>query len=469
MTSPSWDPVAAQALARPDAVAVVGHGARTWAEWDRETARAAASLRSLGHGRLALRAQDRLTLATLALGAVRGGVTGVLIPVRWPAPLVSEALVSAGVAAAVSDLDIPSVETHGLGSDGVREPRTRSPLAVGGGLGEGPPVQGDVDTRRPGALAVFTSGSTGAPKAALLPWSALLASADGVISHLGVHEGDRWLLDLPVAHVGGLGVVLRCARAGAAMAVPEPGKPVHEAVETLRPTHASFVGTQLRRLLDSGADASSLRAILLGGSSIPVDLLDRAAEAGLPIAPSYGLTEMGSTVTATVPSRDLGTSGRLLPGREVSVREGEIHVRGATRFAGYLTPDGLTTPFDADGWFATGDLGRLDEEDRLVVEGRRGLMFVSGGENVQPEAIERALLGIEGVAEAAVVPRGDAEFGYRPVAFVRMESGEPDTRRLGAALRDTLPGFMVPVAFFAWEGANGMKPDRQALALRASS
>lgn len=441
------DPVAERARQRPEGDAVVGAGARTWAAWDREIDRAAAGLAAIGDERIGLRAQDRLTLATLALGAVRAGVTGVLVPVRWPAALAAESLRSAGVGTVVSDLPVPALRTVAL------DDLDRQPAALG---------------VAPGALAVFTSGSTGAPKAALLPWGAMLASAEGVASRLGFREGDRWLLDLPVAHVGGLGVVVRCALVGAAVAVPERGWSVAESVEALRPTHLSFVATQLRRLLEGGGDHSSLRAVLLGGSAIPADLLRRAIDAGLPIATSYGLTEMASTVTASASGADLGTSGRVLPGREVRVEEGEIQVRGATRFAGYLTPSGLATPFDADGWFATGDLGRLDSEGRLVVEGREGLRFISGGENVQPEAIERALLQIAGIAEAVVVPVPDEEFGQRPVAFLRTASGEaPDAAGLAEALRETIPGFMVPVAFLAWEGARGMKPDRQALAAAA--
>ncbi|MEM6325778.1 MAG: AMP-binding protein [Bacteroidota bacterium] len=498
------DPVARQARERPEAPAVVGHGARTWAEWDREITEAAVALARLGVERIALRHADRLRLATLALGAVRAGCTGVLVPTRWPGPFAAEALAGAGVRHAVSDLPIPGVhipDPSRLGDDDSR-------LGTEAGAME----------QRPGALAVFTSGSTGPPKAALLSWAALLASARGVNAHLRFGSGDRWLLDLPVAHVGGLGVVVRCAVGGGAMAVPTPGASVAESVEALQPTHASLVSTQLRRLLDAHATPSSVRAILLGGSAIPEELIHRATEAGLPMCTSYGLTEMASTVAATRLGAGLGTSGRVLASREVAVREGEIHVRGATRFGGYLVPkpsgeedrggltrssheaqgnpaaqatvpghrpppappvqeeraepngdDGLVRPFDADGWFATGDLGRLDDEGRLIVEGRKGLQFVSGGENIQPEAIERALLRLSGVAEAVVVPVEDEAFGHRPVAFVRMETGAPpDGQALGAGLRESLPGFMVPVAFHAWEGARGMKPDRVGLAARAT-
>ena len=433
------DPVALQARRQPRGLAVAGGEARTWDQWDREIDDAADRLARAGGGRLALRSPDRLELAALALGAVRAGATGVLVPARWPDAMASRALAEAGVAGAEARRDRA---THRVAPT---EDESGPSLAEMG--------------RSSGALAVFTSGSTGAPRAALLTWDALLASAEGVVSHLGLRSGDGWLLDLPVAHVGGLGVVVRCALAGAALVLPDA---------SARPTHASLVSTQLRRLLDnSPAWARDLRAVLLGGSAIPADLLDRAHGARLPIATSYGLTEMGSTVTATpVPASrtDLATSGRVLPGREVRIVDGEIHVRGAMRCAGFLTRDGLADLSGEDGWLATGDLGRFDGEGRLVVSGRLGLRFVSGGENVQPEAIEAALLAQPGVAEAVVVPVPDREFGFRPVAFVRSVGGAPpDAARLGSDLRALLPGFMVPVAFHAWRGAEGMKPDRRSL------
>ncbi len=465
------DPVAAQARQRhgsplapghdpPEPLAVAGRESLTWAEWDARIGRAARGIAALGADRVALRCDDRLTLAALTLGAIRAGVLAVLVPARWPAPLAEESLAAADVTVAVSDLPLADVETV-------------APEAVLAGREAMP--GGDLDPDRH-AVAVFTSGSTGAPKAAVLSWGALAASARGVNAHVGLGAGDRWLLDLPVAHVGGLGIVIRCAMAGATMVLPLADQSLAEAMGALRPTHASLVSTQLRRLLASGADLSSLRAVLLGGSAMPGDLLREAVARGLPVSPSYGLTEMGSTVTAVAlgtrpwaAPEALATSGAPLAEREVRISDsGEIEVRGATRFAGYLTASGLSRPFDARTWFATGDLGRMDASGRLVVSGRRGLMFVSGGENVQPEAIERELLALGAVAEAVVVPVDDAEFGQRPLAFVRPAAGAAlDADAIRAVLRTSLPGYMIPVAVREWEGARGMKPDRAGLARQA--
>ena len=278
---------------------------------------------------------------------------------------------------------------------------------------------------------------------------------------LGLEVGDRWLLDLPLYHVGGLGVVVRCVLAGATIAIPPPGTSTAEGVANLRPTHASFVATQLRRLLDAGADLSSLRAVLLGGSAIPRDLLDRALRQRVPVSVSYGMTETTATVTATDPGDASGTSGRPLAYRDVRISaSGEIEVGGPTVAA--VLDGAEIRPLGP--WHATGDLGQIDDQGRLVVTGRADLQFVSGGENVRPEAIEAALPALDEVAEAVVVPVLDAEWGARPVALVRpTASGPLDPAALAGALRQSLPGFMVPVAFHAWAGAEGMKPDRPAL------
>jgi O-succinylbenzoic acid--CoA ligase len=156
-----------------------------------------------------------------------------------------------------------------------------------------------------------------------------------------------------------------------------------------------------------------------------------------------------------------------LPEREVSISQGgEILVRGATLFAGYVEDGTPDRPVDSDGWFHTGDLGELDENGFLRVLGRKDNMFVSGGENIQPEEIEEALSALSGVEAAVVVPVDDPEFGQRPVAFVRME-GEK-TVDLAPGLEKILPRFKIPVAFYAWpEEGGGMKVNRVSFRERA--
>jgi O-succinylbenzoic acid--CoA ligase len=450
------DPVRAHAERRPDAPALVTpETALPWAGLDARVGGAAARLAE-GPRRVAVQARTSPDLVVLVLAALRARRVLVPLSTRWPPAAAADALGRLGLDLLLTDGTTeppPGVAVRGL-ADATRQRAE----------GAAPPLSPD----RPFTV-VHTSGSTGRPKAALHTVGNHVWSARGVNERMGLGADGRWLLDLPLYHVGGLGVVVRCALAGAAVAVPTPGTGTAGAVRDLRPTHASLVSTQLRRLLDADADASSLRAVLLGGSAVPAELLDRAVRRGLPVATSYGLTEMTSTVTATdpgAPRADLATSGRALARRRLRVSEaGEVEVGGPALFAGYLDGGRLRPP---GAWHPTGDLGRLDAEGRLVVTGRRDLLFVSGGENVQPEAVEAALLRLEAVAEAAVVPVPDAEFGARPVAFVRPAGGAPvDGARLAAALRQRLAGFEVPVAFHAWGGAGGMKPDRPVLTREA--
>ena len=432
------DPVRQQAEAQPDAPALVtGTEVWTWAELD---ARVGAGAARLVHDRgpVAVQAETSPGLVVLALAALRAGRLLVPLSTRWPPAATAQALRRLGLDGVVSVPDEPD------------------------GAPSGDPP--DLDGATPWTL-VHTSGSTGTPKPIVHTVGNHVWSARGVIEHLGLGPGDRWLLDLPLYHVGGLGVVVRCVLAGATLAVPSRSVPPAERVSRLRPTHASFVATQLLRLLDADADLSSLRTVLLGGSAIPAGLVARAHQRGVRASVSYGLTEMTSTVTATAPGEDAAGSGRPLPYRDVRLSAaGEIEV-GGPALAG-VWDGGAVRPLGP--WHPTGDLGHWDGRGRLVVTGRRDLQFVSGGENVRPEAVEAALTALDAVAEAVVVPVPDTTFGARPVAWVRPAPGcALDPAALAAALRQTVAGFAVPVAFWAWPGADGLKPDRPALTREA--
>jgi O-succinylbenzoic acid--CoA ligase len=323
------------------------------------------------------------------------------------------------------------------------------------------------------ATVVFTSGSTGVPKGALHTFGNHYFSARGSNANIALEPQDRWLHSLPLYHVGGISIVFRCLLAGASVALPEPVASLGEAIACSGATHVSLVSTQLLRLLrEEGFDPSGLKAILLGGGPMPGYLLEEALARKLPVHTSYGLTEMASQVTATPPGasrEELRTSGRPLPHRELSISEdGEILVRGETLFAGYIEREAIELPIDAESWFHTKDLGELDAEGYLRVRGRKDNLFLSGGENVQPEEVEEALCLLEGVEAAVVVPVPDPEFGFRPAAFVRTTGGVVEPKKLKHALEPVLARFKIPVAYYEWpEAIGGMKADRSALAERA--
>jgi O-succinylbenzoic acid--CoA ligase len=320
-----------------------------------------------------------------------------------------------------------------------------------------------------------------------------------------VNPGDRWLLSLPLYHVGGLAILFRCALGGAGVALPDPEAALAESIESCRATHLSLVATQARRLLDwgttgrgggeSGEEGGGLpgrvRAVLIGGGPVPAPLLDRAVDAGWPAYTTYGCTEMASQVTTTsadASRADLATAGRPLPHRALRIdgdadaetsegseaEAGEILLGGAVLFRGYVEPDGdgdvRLEARDEDGWYPSGDRGRIDAEGRLRVIGRVDRLFISGGENIQPEEIEAALQQADGIDRAVVVPVSHAEYGQRPVAFVRAADWNPNEWRRHLAAR--LPRFKIPDAFEplpaqAVEGR--MKVDRHALRTRAEA
>ncbi len=437
----------------------------SYSELDRRVSAAAGRLEEFGvspGARVALYLPKNVGYLVLLLALMRAGIVACPVSTRLPAGGVGPFLERAGCAVlisgdgkllrAVEGVDV--LDPEAVLAEDVEDEKTSEPA--------------EIPLDRP-ATVVFTSGSTGVPKAALHTFGNHYFSAVGSNANIALAAGDRWLHSLPLYHVGGLSIVFRCLISGAAIALPEPDAPLGRSISELRATHVSLVSTQLLRLLREDTDLEGLRAVLTGGGPMPEDLVDEALSRGLPVHTSYGLTEMASQVTATSPgaaTEELRTAGRVLPYREVSVSgEGEILVRGETLFAGHVEGGKTGRPAGAGGWFRTGDLGRLDWAGRLRVLGRRDNLFVSGGENVRPEEIEAALIQVPGVEEAVVVPVPDPEFGARPVAFVRLSGVVGDLAR---ALEPVLPRFKIPQAFHDWEGAGGMKPDRLALRERAN-
>jgi O-succinylbenzoic acid--CoA ligase len=396
---------------------------------------------------------------TLMLAVIRAGHVACPVSDRLPPNGVAQLLERAACNAVISDDDV-------LRSAGAGLYRSKpGPLLEDRQRGE----PADIHLDQP-ATIVFTSGSTGTPSAALHAYGNHYHNALGSNANITLRPGDRWLHSLPLYHVGGISILFRCLLAGATIALPGQGTPIGESVADLGATHVSLVSTQLLRLLREDTELGGLKAVLMGGGPVSASLVDEALSRGLPIHTSYGLTEMASQVTTTppgAPPEALRTAGRVLPEREVLIsQEGEILVRGATLFAGYVEDGKLDLPLDTDGWFHTGDLGESDENGYLRVLGRKDNLFVSGGENIQPEEIEEALSALPGVEAAVVVPVDDPEFGQRPAAFVRMEHG--NTVDFALELEQVLPRFKIPIAFYAWpEEGGGMKVNRVTFRERA--
>ena len=271
------------------------------------------------------------------------------------------------------------------------------------------------------AAILFTSGTTGTPRGAVLTSAALVASAQASAANLGWHDDDCWLVAMPIARVGGLSIVTRCLAARRALAL----MPAFDAalfpqwVATQRITLASLVPTMLARLLDAHpawTAPSHLRAILLGGAIASGALLRRAQERGLPIVITYGLTETCSQVVATpyearfAPAAD--GAGMPLPGAELRVVDGHIEVKGPMLMAGYWG----APPLPRGAWFGTGDLGEIDARGRVFVHARRVDLIVTGGENVYPAEVERVLEDFPGISAAGVFGVPDETWGQTVAA-----------------------------------------------------
>lgn len=332
-----------------------------------------------------------------------------------------------------------------------------------------------VDLEQPTTI-VFTSGSTREPKPAVLSYGNHYYSARGSNANIRLASHDRWLLSLPLYHVGGLGIAFRCLLSGATVVIPEPGQPLEQSQSTHGITHLSLVATQLIRLLRLTTVPDSMakvKAMLLGGGPLPASALVEALRRGWPVLPSYGLTEMASqvcTASPTAPPAQRMKAGPVLRHRKVRINHhGEIEVSGDTLFLGYLEQGTLRSARTEDGWFATGDLGELDERGNLTVKGRRDFMFISGGENIQPEEIEAALCELPEIEDAVVVPVADPEFGERPVAYVRYRGAAMDDTLLRARLAQSLPGYKIPRNFLPWpdDADPARKPDRVQMTLEA--
>ena len=300
------------------------------------------------------------------------------------------------------------------------------------------------------AVAMLTSGSSSAPKAVALTGRSLAASARAVASRLGLSSGDRWGLCLSPGHVGGFSVLVRALATGASVRLwPafDPGR-VARAVLREEITHLAVVPVMLRRIMESlGArrPPASLRCVLVGGAGAPLALLEEAWDGGIPVGTAWGMTETASQVASAPPALARacpGTAGRPLRGTQVrSAADGTLVVRGPTLAAAVArSPSAAAEPLptDRDGWFATRDLGRVDDDGLVWIEGRADELIVSGGLNVSPARVEGVIRELDGVSDVVVFGVPDEEWGEVVAAVVEADGGAVDADGVGRHCRDRM-------------------------------
>ncbi len=444
---------------------ICGDDRWTFAELDRRVSAVAGRLAAAGvveGGRVALLARNGSGFVQIVHAVPRLGATLVPLNVRLTADELAWQLRDAGAGCLV--YDEPNAE-NAAGLKKIAPAVTHLSLAELTERGE----EGvDLALERVDLSAVhsviYTSGTSGRPKGAMLTFGNYFWSAMGSALNLGLRGDDRWLACMPLFHVGGLSILLRSVIYGSTVLVHESfdADAVNRAIDDEEVTIVSVVATMLRRMLEARGERSypdSLRCVLAGGGPLPRPLLEECERRGVPVVQTYGLTEAASQVTTQAldeASRRLGSSGRPLFVTEVRIEgedgralapgePGEIVVRGPTVTPGYLNDPEATARALRDGWLHTGDIGYLDADGELYVLDRRDDLIVSGGENVYPAEVEEVLRSHPGVLDAAVVGLPDERWGQQVAAAVAPRPGvELDEEELLAFCRSKLASYKAP-------------------------
>ena len=318
----------------------------------------------------------------------------------------------------------------------------------------------EFDLNKVGTI-MYTSGTSGYPKAVMQTYGNHWWSAIGSMLNLGLQENDRWLCTMPLFHISGLSILLRSVIYGMTVILHKQFNEelVNDHIRRYEVTIMSVVTAMLNRMLVQLGDncyPSSLRCLLLGGGPAPLNILESCKQKGIPVFQTYGMTETSSQIVTLSPEysiEKLGSAGKALfpsqlkimaDSHEAGVREiGEILVKGPNVTAGYVNRPEESCKAIQDGWLKTGDIGYLDEDGFLYVVDRRSDLIISGGENVYPAEVEAALMRHPSVFEAGVTGADDAKWGQVPVAFVVLD-GVAEKEELLSHCRHHLAAYKVP-------------------------
>ena len=318
-------------------------------------------------------------------------------------------------------------------------------------------------------LFLYTSGTTGKPKAAMLSHHNLISYARGMLASSGTVEGDTVLLNVPLNHVGGaVMAVMACLSLGNKLVLMDAFEPeetlkviAEEKVRVMGQVPAQYI-LELMHPAVADYDLSSIRIPIVSGSPCPSELIDRI-EQHLGILPinAYGLTEASGAITFTHPQQGIAvlktTVGQPMEEVDLAILDGdgqrleagevgEIAVKGGPVMRGYWNrPDETARVFDASGYLHTGDMGKLDEHGNLVIVSRKKEMYIRGGENVYPPEVEAAILQHTGVMMAAVIGRPDPVMGEVGRAYIIPSPGAHLTaEELQDFLKTRLARFKIP-------------------------
>ncbi|MBA1433953.1 o-succinylbenzoate--CoA ligase [Bombilactobacillus bombi] len=310
------------------------------------------------------------------------------------------------------------------------------------------------------ASLMYTSGTTGRPKGVLQTYGNHWHSAINTFLNFQITATDSWLCVVPIFHISGFSILLRSLIYGIRIYLEPKFLPerinqllIHEPV-----TIISVVPTMLKRLLDQNQTAQAynnhFRIMFLGGSPIDLPTLKICQKRHIPTIQSYGMTETCSNVVVLKPQdarRKIGSCGQALFSNQIRIagthHSGEIQIKSPTLAVGYWRQQPLyQQKFTTDGWYRSGDVGYLDAEGFLYVQGRLDEMFVSGGENIYPNEIENVYAQYPGIDEIVVSHKADPQFGAVPIAYLtsKQSLSASELRSFG---RQHLAHYQVPVEF----------------------
>jgi malonyl-CoA/methylmalonyl-CoA synthetase len=437
-------------IGRRDEPALEFEGATfTFGEIDSRASRMAQALRERGIGpgdRLCVYLANCVEMIDLYLACLKLGAIFVPINILYR---------DREIAHIVEDAEPKAVVTRGA-------LETNAPVwRVSELPGDAPPldVRAELDGAAPAAL-VYTSGTTGASKGAILTHNNFAANAINLLTCWQMTPADRLLLALPLFHVHALGNGLHCWLIGGfRMSLLERFERERAATEFLdfRPTIFFGVPTMYVRLLETPTDTAreigrSMRLFVSGSAPLPSQVLeDFRSLFGHTILERYGMSEtLMNMSNPYIGERRPGSVGLPLPGVEAQLRDGEIYLRGPNVFAGYWRREQATRDAFVDGWFRTGDIAELSRDGYYTLCGRRSDLIISGGFNIYPREIEEFLMEQPEIEEAAVAARQDPVRGEAPVAYVVLRS-PIDSTELERRCREKLASFKTPRAFHVLE------------------
>nr|WP_315267584.1 o-succinylbenzoate--CoA ligase [Microbacterium lemovicicum] len=469
--------LARRRLRSPDKAALLHgeDGRLTYKELADATERAAAVLASQGVSRgdrVAYLGENSPGFIIALFATVQLGAVFVPINTRLAPPEVAHILRDSAASLLVHDVEFDE-RLAAVAAEHALPPAL--PTTDGDGRPGFPSLMRDAAPGLPGvrvapsdpAAIVYTSGTTGRPKGAILTHQNLTFVSLNCIIDYDVTSHDVALMISPLFHVASLGMgALPVLLQGGTLVLEkgfEPGAALRQ-IQRHRVTMLSGVPTTYMMMADhpdwATTDLSSLDKLTCGGSAVPTRILTAYEERGLAFAQGYGMTETSPGGTSVPPAmsrekqgsvglpqffldvRVADEDGRTLPAGEV----GEVQVSGPNVFAGYLNlPEATAAAFTADGWFRSGDLGYVDADGYLFISGRSKDMIISGGENIYPAEVENLLADVPGVAAAAVIGVPDDRWGEVPWAVVTVAPGAAvDTTTVAAFLDGKLARYKIP-------------------------